>query len=55
MNIGQLKTLFHAAQHLSGILEWSATDSHNIYCEGNFANCSQEEYMSPNSDMADTF
>jgi hypothetical protein len=48
-NIGQLKTLFHAAQHLLGILEWSSADSHKIYCEGNFANCSREEYMSQSS------
>ena len=50
-NIGQLKALFHAAQHLLGILEWSSADSHKIYCEGNFVNCSQEEYVSPSSDL----
>jgi hypothetical protein len=48
-NIGQLQTLFHASQHLVGILEWSNDDSHKIYCEGNFANCSREEYMPQNS------
>jgi hypothetical protein len=50
MNIGQLKSLFHAAQHLLGILEWSSADSHRIYCEGNFVNSSQAEYVSPSSD-----
>lgn len=46
-HIGQLKGLFHAAQHLFGILEWSSADTHKIYCEGNFVNSSQEEYVSP--------
>ena len=50
-NIGQLKALFHASQHLLGILEWSSADSHKIYCEGNFVNCSQEEYVSSSSDQ----
>jgi hypothetical protein len=44
-DISRLKSLFHAAQHLSGILEWSTADTHKIYCDGNFANCSQEEYV----------
>jgi hypothetical protein len=48
-NISQLKTLFHAAQHLLGILQWSNADSENIYCEENFANCSREEYVSKSS------
>ena len=43
-DIGHLKTLFYAAQHLFGILEWSSADSHKIYCEGDFMECSQEEY-----------
>jgi hypothetical protein len=46
-HIGQLKGLFHAAQHLFGILEWSSADTHKIYCEGSFVNSSQEEYVSP--------
>lgn len=48
-NISQLKTLFHAAQHLLGILQWSSADSDKIYCEENFANCSREEYMPQSS------
>ena len=50
-NISQLKTLFYAAQHLLGILEWSSSDSHKIYCEGNFVDSSQEEYVSPSPDI----
>jgi hypothetical protein len=52
-DIGRLKSLFHAAQHLSGILEWSTADSHKIYCEGNFANCSPEEYVPHSLRVAD--
>jgi hypothetical protein len=39
-----LKTLFGAAQHFLGILEWSPVDAMNLYCSADTTNCSAEEY-----------
>jgi len=41
--INILDTLVRAAQHLSGLLDWSHVDIQTIYCFNDFQNCSEEE------------
>ena len=42
--LGHLKTLFGAAQHVMGILEWSVADALPLYCQSRPENCSDGQY-----------
>jgi hypothetical protein len=42
-DMSHLKTLFGAAQHFLGILEWSPVVALNLYCEVEPTDCSEEE------------
>ena len=44
--MGDLKSLFHAAQHLLGVLGWSSADAHKLYCRLGQEYVSVEEYVS---------
>ena len=43
VEISHLKTLFQAAQHISGILDWSKDDAYRLYCDEGSEECSNEE------------
>lgn len=45
-NMSHLKTLFRVAQHILGILEWPAEDAHQLYCQEDRRDWSDEEYVS---------
>ena len=45
--IGHLKSLFEAAQHLLGILQWTPEDILNFYCKSDLGSGSEEQYFPP--------
>jgi hypothetical protein len=44
--LAHLKTLFIAAQHTLGVLEWSVADAIALYCQSSPKECSKDEYAS---------
>lgn len=44
-DLDHLKTLFGAAQHTLGILEWPVQDAIKLYCQTNPSTCSDEELL----------
>lgn len=46
-SIDRLNTLFQAAQHLLGILEWSVIDTMVLYCQISSEDCSDETFTPP--------
>ena len=49
-DLGILKGLLQAVQHILGILTWSKRDAMRLYCETNPSPCSSEEFIcSPSS------
>ena len=45
--IMHLKSLFEAAQHLLGILQWKPEDILNFYCKRDLGSGSEEQYFLP--------